>query len=353
VSNPDSALLSRLRGTVDDELRAVLRGARRVALVNFPNHGNPGDPAIWLGTRAALRRLGVRVGYRCAWDTYSADALRRAVPDGPVLINGGGNFGDLYAGQQGLREHLLTTLRDRALVQLPQSIHFRDPANLDRVRRLVAAHGNVTLLVRERRSALLAGREFDAPVRLVPDMAFGLEPLPRPGPPVHDVTWLHRVPGDPEHVDHGGPPGGVPSRVVEWLHELPDEPAWRPGHRVARRANAVLRARARRDPRWARHAWRPLAATFDPLSRGWVRRGLHVLGSGRVLVTDKLHGHVLALLAGVPHVVLDNGYGKVSGVHEAWTHDSALATWAHTGDEARALALTLLRARDPGAPAPR
>ena len=36
-------------------------------------------------------------------------------------------------------------------------------------------------------------------------------------------------------------------------------------------------------------------------------------------MTDKLHGHLLAALLGIPHVVLDNSYGKVSGTLEAWT----------------------------------
>jgi pyruvyl transferase EpsO len=342
VSNPDAALITRLRDAVDESLRSVVADTRRVALVNFPNHGNPGDPAIWLGTRAALRRIGARVGYQCAWDTYSESALRRAVPDGPVLLNGGGNFGDLYAGQQRLREHLLSTLRGRRLVQLPQSIHFRERENLDRVRRLVAAHGDVTLLVREHRSKEVATREFDAEVRLVPDMAFGLGALPRLGTPRYDVLWLHRLPGDPEYVDHGGSPDGVTSSVVEWIHDQPAEPEWRLDHRIARSANELLRSRAQKDDRWARLAWRPLGATFEPLAWGWVRRGLHILGTGRVVVTDKLHGHVLALLAGMPHVLLDNGYGKVSGVHESWTRPSTLAQWADTGDKARKLALDLL-----------
>jgi exopolysaccharide biosynthesis predicted pyruvyltransferase EpsI len=342
VSHPDSGLLAQLIDKIQDALRATLDGADRVALVNFPNHGNPGDPAIWLGTRAALRRLGVRVAYQCAWDTYSETALRRAVPHGPVLLNGGGNFGDLYAGQQGLRERLLATLRDLPLIQLPQSIHFRDPANLDRMRRLIADHGAVTLLVREHRSDTLAKGQFDAPVHLVPDMAFGLGELPRLGTQTVDVTWLHRVPGDPEYVDHGTPPPGVSSRVVEWIHELDHEPSWRLGHRIARHANTALRRQAQRNPSWAERAWRPLGVTFAPLSRGWLRRGLHVLGSGRVLVTDKLHGHVLALLAGIPHIVLDNGYGKVSGVYETWTSESSLTRWASSGAEARKLATDML-----------
>jgi pyruvyl transferase EpsO len=186
--NPDRALLGSLADRIDDGLRDVLGGARDVALVNFPNHNNPGDSAIWLGARAALRRIGVRVRYQCAWCTYSPGALRRALPDGPVLINGGGNFGDLYAGQQGLRERLLAELTGRRIVQLPQSIHFRERANLDRVRRLVAGHGGVTLIAREQRSKQLAQKEFDADVRLLPDMALALRELPRPPSPAAVAT---------------------------------------------------------------------------------------------------------------------------------------------------------------------
>ena len=52
-----------------------------------------------------------------------------------------------------------------------------------------------------------------------------------------------------------------------------------------------------------------------------LRAGLHLLGAGELLVTDRLHGHIVALLAGVPQVLLDNSYGKLRGFWEAWTHD--------------------------------
>ena len=342
--HPDAELIASLAALVHGGLRDVLRGARRVALVNFPNHGNPGDPAIWLGTREALRRLRVTVAYQCAWDTFSPEAIQRVVPDGPVLINGGGNFGDLYAGQQSLRERLLVQLRGTRLIQLPQSIHFRDPTNLERMRRLVANHGDFTLIVRELRSEALARRYFDADVRVLPDMALTLGLLPQLGTPRFDVTWLHRRPGDPEYVDHGGPPAGANAQAVEWIGPLCPEPPWRLRHRLARRMNIILRGRAQADPRWARLAWRPLGATFEPLARGWVRRGLNVLASGKIIVTDKLHGHILAMLAGIPHVLLDSGYGKVRAVYDTWTHPSQLAHWAADGDSARALALELLGA---------
>ena len=39
------------------------------------------------------------------------------------------------------------------------------------------------------------------------------------------------------------------------------------------------------------------------------------------MVTDRLHAHILSLLLDIPHVVLDNSYGKVGGFVDAWTAD--------------------------------
>jgi pyruvyl transferase EpsO len=64
-----------------------------------------------------------------------------------------------------------------------------------------------------------------------------------------------------------------------------------------------------------------LARTFDPLARYWVDRGCRILARGRVVVTDRLHGHVLALLMGIPSVVLPNANAKTRSFVDTWTHD--------------------------------
>lgn len=345
MRNPDAELLARLSDHLDDTLRIAVDGARSVALVNFPNHANPGDSAIWLGARASLRRIGVKVKYQAVWDTFSADALRKALPEGPVLLNGGGNFGDLYAGQQGTRERLLKELIGRPIVQLPQSIHFKDPANLERNQRLIADHGRMTIIARDKFSEDLANEKFDARVLLSPDCAFGLKSLLPPRTlPRADQLWVHRVTSDPEYTDHEAPPAptGVSTESIEWMHPQPDEPEWALQHRLAQKANVLLRTRAQQSPVWAQRLWRPLGATLEPLAWGFTRRGADILGRGRFLVTDKLHGHIMSLLAGIPHVLLDSGYHKARGTYEAWTHTSTLAHWSETGEDAMATALQAL-----------
>ena len=42
-----------------------------------------------------------------------------------------------------------------------------------------------------------------------------------------------------------------------------------------------------------------------------------VISQARVIITDRLHVSIYSLLIGRPHVMLDNKYGKVSGVRQA------------------------------------
>jgi exopolysaccharide biosynthesis protein PssK len=37
------------------------------------------------------------------------------------------------------------------------------------------------------------------------------------------------------------------------------------------------------------------------------------------VITDRLHAHILCLLMDIPHVVVDNSYGKVRSFVETWT----------------------------------
>jgi pyruvyl transferase EpsO len=62
-----------------------------------------------------------------------------------------------------------------------------------------------------------------------------------------------------------------------------------------------------------------MSRLFDSMARERVEFGYSVVSSGRVLVTDRLHGHILALLLEVPHVVVDTGYGKIRRFNEAFS----------------------------------
>ena len=68
-----------------------------------------------------------------------------------------------------------------------------------------------------------------------------------------------------------------------------------------------------------------------------------MLSAARVVVTDRLHGHILSMLLGKPHVILDNSYGKLSSFHEKWTTGVDGVHFARTTDEALELAMELAK----------
>ena len=296
-----------LRTQLLDTLRPLLAPLHTYALIDFPNYPNVGDSAIYLGQLEALRALGApRPRFICDFRTYDrAELARRIGRSGTIVLTGGGSFGDLWPTAQTLREEIVGAFPGNPIVQLPQTIHFDQPEVLRRARATVDAHDSFTLLVRDRRSLELAGNEFRARALLCPDMAFALGPLDRPGRPVHAALWLLRTDKESATV-----PGAVPIGVqVDWLSE--------PSTRL-RTLSYALAGAVRRRPLGS-VARSLLTRVYEPLARQRLRRGLGILASGRMVITDRLHGHILSLLLGIPHVVLDNSYGKISSFCATWT----------------------------------
>jgi exopolysaccharide biosynthesis predicted pyruvyltransferase EpsI len=338
-------LLDDLAARTRSAVAAAVPASTPIALVNFPNHRNAGDPALWLGGMLALRRAGARIRYVCDPESYDPVELRRRLGDQPVVaIGGGGNLGDRYLRQQRARERVMEDFPRGRFVQLPQSIDFQDQAEQDRVGRLMADR-ELVLMVRERRSEQRA-RDMGLDPILVPDAALQLGALRLPVAPRVDVLWQHR--DDPEQSRPNLDPtelfeDGVTVEVRDWLRSLHDdeEPPTRI-ERLAHAAESRAAAAAVADGRARTLAPSVLRWAYPQMSRHWTRRGVHVLALGRVVVTDRLHGHLLSLMAGIPHVALNNATGKVHDTLELWTGDHPLVHRAEDPAEAAAHAVRLL-----------
>ena len=311
------ARLEALTGAVREALRDELRGGGRYALLDFPNHSNVGDSAIWLGELAALRSLGLPgPSYVCDADTFSAAQLRRRVGDGPVLLHGGGNLGDLYGRHQRFREHVLRSLPGSHVIQLPQTIRFLSRSNLHQAREVFGTHADLTVLVRDSTSLSIAREELGVRARLCPDSAFCLGALPRPNGPVRPFAWLLR--SDREAVEGHRRQLSDDSVPEDWLAEAPRGPV-----SLSRRITRL----ALNHPSLAHRFQSLLRISWTAAARQRMGRGVRLLTSARVVITDRLHGHILCLLLGIPHVVLPDRHGKLRGFIEAWTSGSDLFVW--------------------------
>jgi len=323
-----TGIIGSLTQEIDRVLAKVLAEKDRVALLDFPDHANVGDSAIWLGEVRALRRIGVGAPcYVCSVQTYSAPALARRIGDGAILLHGGGNLGDLWPAHQVFREQVIADFPDHQIVQLPQSIHFQSDDMLRRARTAFHGHPNFTLLLRDRESLAFAQREFDARSIPCPDMALSLGSLTRLGRPSVPVLWQSRGdqeaprPADREQLRerYGAP--------RDWMVDDPG---------LVMRLYGRLNAWYRRHPRLLRRP--PLHTMHGALARARVERGRRFLSQGKIVVTNRLHGHILSMLMGIRHYVSDNTYGKVGSFIETWTADSEHLTFCTTEAEALARA---------------
>jgi exopolysaccharide biosynthesis protein PssK len=308
---PDlDGILRRLQGEALAQLRGIRTDAP-FALIDFPDHANVGDSAIWLGQVAFLREhRNAAPRYVASIPAFSEEELRAALPEGPILIHGGGNFGDLWPLHQEFRERILERFPEREIVQLPQSVHFQARDRLERAARAIARHGKFRLYVRDQPSYELATAHFDCEVRLCPDSAVFLGRLDRPRAPEVDVLYLLRT--DLERTPAMAV--GAPSyrwRVADWLVES----------RLSIRLHKLLGLA--RGWRQGGHTWNTTrVARYHTVARARMLRGCRLLSSGRVVITDRLHAHLLCLELGIPHAVLDNTYGKLGRFLDAWTGEA-------------------------------
>ncbi|MEH3099939.1 MAG: polysaccharide pyruvyl transferase family protein [Sphingomonas adhaesiva] len=173
----------------------------------------------------------------------------------------------------------------------PQSIHFDEPAASHRFAEHAARHPDFTLYVRDRPSLDIAKAWVGERARLAPDSAFALGAQRRPA--AAGVPLLALMRSDGERRPHAD---AVPAHatIVDWLADDEAPPPGRDAAARQRQAGARL------------------------------QRGLRLLARGERVVTDRLHGHILSLLLGIPHAVLDNRYGKVGAYIDAWTGGSPL-----------------------------
>ncbi|MCX6399590.1 MAG: polysaccharide pyruvyl transferase family protein [Propionibacteriales bacterium] len=258
------------------------------------DYGNLGDLAITQAQVALLEEMYPQrlvIPVPISRTTVSVKTLRSELrPDDLVTMIGGGNTGDLYDDIQWLRELVVRSFPGQRIISFPQSIEFSDTSygrwSRRRSQRVLERHGDLTLLVREEASYERARETFPGcAVELVPDVVLCLD---RSRPVVERAGVIVSLRRDREALIS-------PSRRSEVIAALA--------------AVAAVRERdthigdVRLDQADADEA---LAAIWSDFR------------AAEVVVTDRLHGMIFAVITGTPCVVVDSATGKVGDFHRTW-----------------------------------
>ncbi|KAH9493126.1 pyruvyl transferase Pvg1 [Bulinus truncatus] len=296
---------------------------KHVMLMEIAVYSNKGDPAISAGEVMLLRKMNKTIVYYCETTTCNSqenikqeeEISKNYTKDNLVIImQGGGNLVG-YSGMDVVRRKIMDRYPEHRKILLSQSIWLKNNnSSLLAAQKIYNNRTNLTIFLRDRQSLEIAKRYFHG-MRLIlaPDLAFGLGPIPRQMPPVYDIIWLKRKDGESGRYTLPSFPKNISVHVSDWT------------------------------TRWSsnvgsRHMETSFLIGFS---------GLNFLQRGRVVVTDRLHGHILSTLLNIPHVLIDNPpYLKLSSFDKSWTASLENTVLINNGTLGLEEALKLLKKYD-------
>ncbi|CUH20572.1 Putative pyruvyl transferase EpsO [Jannaschia seosinensis] len=283
---------------------------RSYSVVDYPAYNNIGDSAIWTGQRRALLDVFKKAPrYVASQQDYKKD-IEAFCGDGVIFINGGGNFGNLWPQRQEFRLQIIRDHPHRKIVQLPQSICFSGSEYIDETKYLIGSHKNFHLCVRDQPSFDFASREFDCPVYIAPDAAHCISTY-KAAPSRQEIFSLIRSDKEsltPDLYDLLSPYGPTADweGISRYFYETEgaiDKFFRRKLQHKFPSSNIIMSYRLK---------------MYDRMAQNAVDRGTKLLSQGKLIISDRLHAHIICVLMGKRHISIDNANGKVGEYIRKW-----------------------------------
>nr|WP_293109223.1 polysaccharide pyruvyl transferase family protein [Okeania sp. SIO2F4] len=312
------------------------------ALLQYPHYINIGDHLIWLGTVFYLTNvLKTKIAYASCSEKFSQAEMDEKIGDSPIFLLGGGNFGDIWYKDQKFREYVISQNHHRRIIVMPQTIYFQNKGYLEKSAKVFNSHPNLTLCVRDRYSYDFAIKHFDnCRVILAPDLAFQMAGMPCfsvPRNPENSILYLNRTDKELNQGFLAELMGIYNLVVADWISY---EQKWILGNANSRWRQIF--AQLYREV-WQRglvtpqefidrRIWLKTATenidfnsvdnpSMHRLSLSSLHSGIYQLQKYRLIITNRLHGHILCVLLNIPHIFLPNSYHKNQSFYETWSYD--------------------------------
>ncbi|MEX5237757.1 polysaccharide pyruvyl transferase family protein [Kocuria arenosa] len=327
-----------LRSSTKEVLQEVMGpNPQEIIYLDTPRHRNLGDSLIWLGSKQYLNDLGHRVVYHADMGRFRDDDLKKTSDSAVIVLQGGGNFGDLYPLHDEFRRYIVQQYPQRRIIMMPQSIYYSSTASLRQAIRDYRVGNRLTILLRESRSMDIANEEMpDMDVRFCYDSALGALLPERTVPARDEVLTLART--DAEAI---GDSKAVRGNSVDW--------SWGRMNGLSWKTHIAVGAAFKRLPTLVQNAMLPVSQYANQrLLDINIKAALQQFEGSPVVATNRLHAHILSSLLGIPHIVMDNSYGKVSGIYNEYSGGFSTAYWANDWIEALNAADSILSRKQIG-----
>ena len=281
--------------------------------LDLPYHPNIGDSLIALGTRTFLRSQKYQCLYSSSLNTYE----EKYIPDNALIVlQGGGNFGDLWEDFQLFRDKIIETFSDYDILIMPQSVHYNDTTKLERDKKIFSKAKHLTMCTRDMQSYLFLKEHFSCEnILLVPDMAFCLS-----FPSIYNVAkdntlFVKRT--DKEYTGEARYDLVPPHSDI---HDWPTMETKTLPYRLYIEVEKINRGIAK----YISHSlankiynfcWKRILIPYN------VKMGVKFLNSYSEIYTTRLHAAILGTILSKQVFIFDNSYKKNSALYNTWLKD--------------------------------
>ncbi|PWD88630.1 polysaccharide pyruvyl transferase family protein [Ignatzschineria cameli] len=279
-----------------------------VHYLDIPVYSNIGDLLIMQGSLNFLNKNSIKI-------SRMASAIDYEFPKIPenhiILLQDGGNLGDLYHLHQDFREKIIKKYPNNTIIILPQTIYFESKENYRNCYKLYSQHKSLHICVRDQVSQSLA-EKMSKNVYLMPDMAHHLYPIKPLNHPIKETLFLSRI--DKEA-------GNTPSRIeadtiTDWDLLIGKKHLY-----IIKKFFKTLRFCEKHKIAWLSKITIKLWVKY---TNYLIKKAVQLFSDHDKVITNRLHAHILSSLINKEHQVIDNSYGKNSTYIQQWTQNSEL-----------------------------
>lgn len=299
--------ISQLRNYLYSTLLPLINGD--YVLLDIPYYSNPGDTLIWEGTEHLLSNCPYKCLHKTAEECFEFPRFDKNVV---ILLQGGGNWGDLWPRHQSFRKKIVAQYPENRIIVLPQSIYYEDIRNWEEDADILKGHNRLHLCLRDIPSYELVKKAGLSNVYLLPDMAFCIDlaklyQFIRPSN--GRIILVKRE--DSEKPDYNRLDINVNNSVLDVL-DWPTMEAYdfvqMNFYRIYNRRRLFLQfvTNLYADKILRHHI---------------VKKSVQFISQYDYVYTTRLHAAILSVLLNKPVTLIDNSYSKNLNFYKAWLSD--------------------------------
>lgn len=273
--------------------------------LDLPYYSNIGDTLIWKGTEEMLSKTHHKCLLRASCQTFQFQTIDESIV---ILLQGGGNWGDLYSPHNIFRKKVVESYPNNRIIILPQTIYYEGARNARADAAVFRKHKHLTICVRDKYSyRFLKTFRFGNDIRLMPDMAFCIdkEELTQMSlPSIHKDLIFKRIDKERTSVES--------YMMLSENYDVSDWPFYEEKDEQMEHLEALIK-----EEKWS-EADEYAVKVYMPQR---VRTGVELISRYDKVISNRLHGAILAALLGKEVYIVDNSYGKNSQYYNAWLKD--------------------------------